>query len=135
MKLLDVSKCHEDSPEFRSSLEKMEEGMQGLERQMRKICALCEEREALAQKDRQLYSELISEFEFFVKHEVDVEEPTLAVSTDLLAPFGREILHPLPSIHLNNIVSLTHVAICYVESDRGDDHWSQAAHGQQRENV
>lgn len=24
MKLLDVSKCHEDSPEFRSSLEKME---------------------------------------------------------------------------------------------------------------
>ena len=24
MKLLDISKCHEDSPEFRSSLEKME---------------------------------------------------------------------------------------------------------------
>ena len=28
MKLLDVSKCHEDSPEFRSSLEKMEASVQ-----------------------------------------------------------------------------------------------------------
>ena len=33
-----------------------QEGMLQLERQMRKICALCEEREALAQKDRQLYN-------------------------------------------------------------------------------
>ena len=30
--------------------------MYQLERQMKRICALCEERQALAQKDRQLYN-------------------------------------------------------------------------------
>lgn len=30
--------------------------MNQLERQMRKICSICEERQALAQKDRQLYN-------------------------------------------------------------------------------
>jgi hypothetical protein len=92
MKLLDVSKCHEDSPEFKSSLEKMEEGMQQLERQMRKICALCEEREALAQKDRQLHNELISEFEFFLKHEVDTEEPSIASLTEVMTTGLRQLV-------------------------------------------
>ena len=30
--------------------------MQQLEKQMKKICALCEERQALAEKDRQLFN-------------------------------------------------------------------------------
>jgi hypothetical protein len=92
MKLLDVSKCHEDSPDFRGSLEKMEEGMQQLEKQMKKICALCEERQALAEKDRQLFNELISEFEFFMKQEADPEEPTLANLTEVMTTGMRQLV-------------------------------------------
>lgn len=93
MKLLDVSKCHEDSPDFRSSLEKMEEGMHQLERQMKRICSLCEERQALAKKDTQLYNELISEFEFFVKQqEGDAEEPTLANLTEVMSTGLRQLV-------------------------------------------
>lgn len=34
----------------------VQEGMHQLERQMKRICSLCEERQALAKKDTQLYN-------------------------------------------------------------------------------
>ncbi len=81
MKLLNVSKCHEDSPTFRSGLSQLEviawaevgvsvnhpgdtitvstySCMQGatkqLEKRLRRICSICEERQALAERDHTL---------------------------------------------------------------------------------
>ena len=39
-----------------SPLPPLQEGVQQLERQLKKICTLCEERQALAEKDRQCYN-------------------------------------------------------------------------------
>ena len=73
MKALDVTKCHEESPDFRENLLHMEvcnqkrhtstnvvgvslaqDALEYLDKKLKKICAICLEREKLAVKDREL---------------------------------------------------------------------------------
>ena len=68
-----------------------------------------------------LSTELISEFDFFLKHEVDSEEPSIAVSLT----FCRYI--EAAGVFTSLLLS--------PEPDRGDDHWPQTTGGQQREDV
>jgi len=76
MKLLDVLKCHEDSLEFRTGLTQLEDATAQLEKKLRRICSLCEERQTLAERDRSLTQQLIREFEFFSQNELECEDET-----------------------------------------------------------
>ncbi|KAL5484703.1 hypothetical protein EMCRGX_G021243 [Ephydatia muelleri] len=63
MKTLDLTECHEESPDFRESLLHRENALDDLDKKLKRICAICLEREKLAEKDRELMRELSDQFQ------------------------------------------------------------------------
>ncbi|XP_064395493.1 arf-GAP with coiled-coil, ANK repeat and PH domain-containing protein 2-like [Halichondria panicea] len=91
MELLDISRSHEDNPDFKEGLAKLEAVTGNLERKLKRLVTLCQERQEAAKKERKLTQELVTQFEELGSNDLDSTSST-AASVEVITTSLRQLI-------------------------------------------